>query len=121
VGLLPGVGLVETPKISTVQSREAESREAASTLEADAKREMLLINFTGALDAAAVAGATYQLTINGETVEVESAALVGGSTVSLLLPEGAMRSGDRVAITCLRLRDEGGALVKPVPLTTVAR
>jgi uncharacterized repeat protein (TIGR01451 family)/CSLREA domain-containing protein len=68
----------------------------------------LVLSFSGGLDAdTATDAARYVVEINGEATVVEGVSL-HGSTVTLALPEGAFRVGDRVSVHWNELLDSRG-------------
>jgi hypothetical protein len=68
------------------------------------------LTFTNVLETASASETTnYTVSVNGAVVAVDGVALSNGNrTVALWLPEGALRSGDRVEVA-YQLRDSAGS------------
>lgn len=91
-----------------------------STGSANAATGLVTLRFGGALDEAAASDPTaYTVTVNGTPVAVESAAYAASKhTVTLALPENALRFGDEVKISWKLIDAKGTSAVgKARPLT----
>jgi glucose/arabinose dehydrogenase len=99
----------ETPS-GEAPSAETPSTVTLSTAVALASRSRIRLTFSGALDGAVAADAEhYEVEVNGEMVEIESAAYHAASqTVMLSLPRGSLRVGDQVVVFWHDLRDAEG-------------
>jgi hypothetical protein len=75
--------------------------------------QSMSLTFTGALDVnSATTPANYSLSVNTQPAVVKSAQYsAGGSTVTLLLPEGTLKAGSAVTVQW-NLRDTAGAIVR---------
>lgn len=73
----------------------------------------IALRFGGALDGQSAADARrYSVQVDGEEIELERALYdVGSNTVSLVLPAGAVRSGDSVLIRWTELKDAQGRVL----------
>ena len=104
--------VVEAPVIEPPVIAARASRVRLSSAVASSSQSQLLLVFTGDLDdESAMTAATYQVQVNGQTVEEESISALR-RTVTLGLPESILRSGDIVTLTWADLLDAGGARVR---------
>jgi hypothetical protein len=94
-----------------------------STAQAAVSTGVIQLNFTGALNAASAGdAANYLVEINGVAVAVEGVALSNANrSVSLLLPENAMRLGDRVSVSWNGVLDNSGCVLTGSASSLVAR
>lgn len=81
-----------------------------SSSEVRGEANTIQLRFLGALDAASVPGATFEVTINGRAVQ-PTASASGTIGVLLRLPEGALSRGDQVVVRWDNLRDPQGRRV----------
>gem|GEM_PF-3577643 len=103
-----------TPSATLTASNNSAVR--LSTAGAEAATGLIHLRFSGAIDATIAADpGSYSVTVNGVAVPVESAAYASNNqTVSLALPESALRLGDAVVVHW-NLRDaQDGVLVGQV-------
>ena len=86
----PGVSAASSAQVSSVK---------LSTLAASAAASSVTLNFTGNLSAASATDvANYEVTVGGQSVELEGASLHNGSVV-LSLPEGSVKSAAAITVT----------------------
>jgi hypothetical protein len=88
----------------------APQADAALSLATASVRSGVQLRFWAALDVDSAQDAlSYQVTINGQVVKLEGAAYdTATRTVTLALPEGALRAGDDVQVSWQQLKATGG-------------
>jgi hypothetical protein len=103
------------PATSTAtRSGAGVSTVAVSSATARASTGAVVLVFDGALDAQSAGDPTrYSVTVDGESVAVESAAYAPSTaTVTLGLPEGTLKPGQSVQVTWHQLSDRNGKSVE---------
>jgi hypothetical protein len=101
------------PALIELRSQEATSRVMVSGGTVHATAQNLVLNFSGALDTESAANSVcYLVTINGQSVEVESANYDTVShRVTINLAESALSPGMRVIVKIAGLQDTQGRLL----------
>ena len=95
---------------SAAASAQIATRTVSGLSTFSASGDSLRLTFTRALDEDATDVSNYEVTVNDQSIEIESIS-VNGSRVTLHLAEVSLRSGDVVSVQWNGLHDSGGQVL----------